>query len=165
MEQPTIPPPTITILADLGSSVGLTRACPRRWRRRIETLKIIRSVGRIVEVDPAGLFGDHAPERLAQERRRRHRPHATTQIAVNRALEIKLQHVFGRLERRSAVRGEAPDIEQRRVEAGIFPVDQPQPLAVVEQIAGEHVIVAEDNVDRSDRLFQALHHLREGRQV
>ena len=42
--------------------------------------------------------------------------------------------------------------------------DQPEALAVVEQISGEHIVVAKDDVDRPDRLFQTLRHPREGSQ-
>ena len=72
--------------------------------------------------------------------------------------------MLGGLGRGFAIRGESAYVEQRRIEAGIFPVDQPEPRAVVEQIGGEHVVVAEHDIDRADRLFQSFRHPGEGRQ-
>ena len=58
--------------------------------------------------------------------------------------------------RQLAVRGEAAEVEERRVEAGIVPVDQPQPLAVVDEVGGQQVVVAEDELDRPDGPLQPL---------
>src|SRR5271169_6047077 len=83
---------------------------------------------------------------------------------IDRALEIELHHVFRGFAGRFAVRGETAQVEKRGIESGIFPIDPPEALAVDEQISGEHIVVAEDDVDRPDCLFETLRHPREGSQ-
>ena len=50
----------------------------------------------------------------------------------------------------AVVRSEIGEVEERRVEARIIPIDQPEPLAVIDEIPGEKVVVAKGDVDRAD---------------
>ena len=99
-------------------------------------------------------LGDHAPHGLAQQRGRGHGGGAAAQLIVDRPAEIELKRCFGLLAGKLAVGGKAAEIEQRRVEPGIFPVHQPQPLAVIDEIGGEQIVVAEHDVDRADGSFE-----------
>ncbi len=54
------------------------------------------------------------------------------------------------------MRGDARKIEHRGREAGIFEVDQPQPFAVVEEIRGQQVVVAEYDGQRGLHLFELV---------
>ena len=51
------------------------------------------------------------------------------QLIVNRLAEIEAEHLFRLLAGKLAIRGEPTEIEQRRVEAGVLPVHEPQALA------------------------------------
>ena len=62
------------------------------------------------------------------------------------------------------IRGKVGEIEQRAVESGIVPVDQPQPLTCVDEICGEQVIVPEQDIDPADRALQLLGNSEEARQ-
>ena len=79
--------------------------------------------------------------------------------------------VVGREQRRplvgrhAGVGGEAAEVEERRVEAGILPVDEPEPVAVVDEVGGQKVVVPEDDLDRPGRRLQPLGRRREAREV
>ena len=51
------------------------------------------------------------------------------------------------------------------VEAGIVPVDQPQPPAVVDEVGGQQIVVAEHDVDRTDGALEPLRRAREDRRA
>ncbi len=63
--------------------------------------------------------------------------------------------------RELAVRREVGEVEERGREAGIVPVDQPQPLAVVDEVRGQEVVVAEHDLDRPERALEPLDQSRE----
>ena len=52
--------------------------------------------------------------------------------------------------------GHACKVEQRRAEAAIFPVDQPDPLAVVDEVGRQEVVVAEHQIDHADLAFEGF---------
>jgi len=48
------------------------------------------------------------------------------------------------------VRGQVGQVEQRTVEPGVVPVDEPETRAVIDEIGGEQIVVAKDDRNRSD---------------
>ena len=48
------------------------------------------------------------------------------------------------------------EIEQGRVGAGVIPIDEPEPMSVIEEIGGEKIAVAKDDLDRPDDPFEAV---------
>ena len=120
-----------------------------------EAVEIVHGVGGIVEVELGMNLRNHAPHGFAQERGALHRPVALVERRVRIVAEIGGQHPALLLGVELAVGGEIGEVEERRVEAGIVPVDQPDALAVIEEIAGDQVVVAEDQFDRSDGQLQA----------
>ena len=95
-------------------------------------------------------LGHHAPHRLAQERRHLHGGVAAADGVVGRTAEIGGEQRLGVVRAHPRVRGDAGQVEHRRAEAGILEVDQPQLPAVVDEVRGQEVMVAED--DRHGRL-------------
>ena len=120
-----------------------------------EAVHVVERIGGVVEIELGMDLRDHAPHRLAQERGAFHGAIAPPQRGVGRAAEIGRQHPLFLRHVELVVGGEVGEIEERRVEAGIVPVDQPDAGAVVDEIAGEQVVVAEDEIDRPDGEFEA----------
>src|SRR3546814_10072561 len=100
----------------------------------LEARQGVGGVGRVVEVDVGVDFGVHGPQGLAQQRSALHRLIAAAQGVVDRPLEVGLQQPVFLPRRELVVGSEAAEVEERRVEAGIVPVDQPEPLAIVEKV-------------------------------
>ena len=126
----------------------LSDICARRPRSaRAKRSRIVVGVGGVVEVERVEIeLRDHAPHRLAQQRGAFHgvvaAPAAPRRArGRNRSSSSHRSSVASN----AVVGGEIGEIEQRRVEAGIVPVDQPEPLAVVDEIGGQQIVVAEDD--------------------
>ena len=66
---------------------------------------------------------------------------------------------------KAAVGGDVGEIEQRRAEAAVFPVDEPQTLAVVEEVAGEKIMMAEHDRLRELAVLEHIGKLHELRKV
>ncbi len=129
-----------------------------------EAPEIFSCIGRIIEIDVGMDFRNHAPHRLAQERGAFHRPIAPAQIVADGSLIVSLQHcLFLRLGK-FIVGGKAAKIEKRRVEAGIIPIDQPQPLAVIEEIRRQQVVMAEGDLEGTGFAFEPVGDLEKGMQ-
>jgi hypothetical protein len=56
----------------------------------------------------------------------------------------------------ASVGGEIREIEHRRAESAILPVDQPETRAVVDEVAGQEVVMAEDDRERHLRRLQRV---------
>ena len=74
---------------------------------------------------------------------------------VNGLAEIEAQGLLRLLGGKLAVGGEAAQIEQRRIEPGILPVHEPQPLPVIDEVGRKQIIVAEHDLDRTDGGFES----------
>ena len=82
-------------------------------------------------------------------------------IAANRrsssasdSAEVSLQHEAGLSRIELVVGDQSAEVEQRAVESGIVPVDQPQPLAVVDEIGRQQIVVAEHDGHRAEFAFE-----------
>src|SRR6202140_2597330 len=141
-----MPPPMTTARACGGSSAMV----PIEFLPAdLKTPVVILAVAAVIKCDPRAQCGPRPHQRLTQQggtlyrcecapRRRRDRP---AKIALQqRCLEYSAQLV---------VRGQVGEVEQRRVKSGVFPVDQPQALTVVDQIGGEQIVVTEHDVHGS----------------
>src|SRR5262249_26899489 len=62
------------------------------------------------------------------------------------------------------VRAEVAEVEQRAVEAGIVPVDQPQTASVVDEVRRQQVVVAEYKIDRPDHGLEVVRKFKQARQ-
>ena len=84
---------------------------------------------------------------------------AGEEIGTRGMAEIKGEKPL--LERRvkAVVRGEIGEVEERRVEARVVPIDQPEPLAVIDQIPGEEIVVAKCDLDRPDEALEPARRL------
>jgi hypothetical protein len=58
------------------------------------------------------------------------------------------------LGRKLAVGGKSAQIEKRRIESGIFPVNEPKPLSIIDEVCRKQIVVTEHNVDRSHGGFE-----------
>ena len=120
----------------------------------IEAGEVFGGVGGIVgaggvEVDDR----DQRPQGLAQQRRALHRGVAAQELVAGGGAEIGGEEGAGLGGVEAGIGGEIGEIEHGGAEAGIFVVDQPETLAVVDEIGGQQVVVAEgDGQRRSGRL-------------
>ena len=73
---------------------------------------------------------------------------------VRRPAEIGVQEVLRRLGRKPGIGGRTGEVEHGGGKAGIFEIDQPQPLPVIEDVARQEVVVAEDDGQRHLRRLQ-----------
>ncbi len=64
---------------------------------------------------------------------------------------------------RRGVGREVGQVEEGMADAGIFPVDQPEALAVIDQVGRQQVVVAQDGSERRDPPGQAIARPRAGR--
>ena len=125
--------------------------------RRVEPRQVFRGVGDVVDAGRVEMqLGDHAPHRLAQQRGALHGGVRAADLGARRRAEIGGEQFVGFVGRHAGVGGDAGEVEHRRVEAGIFEVDQPQPLAVVEEVGRQQIVVAEDDRQRLLRLLQLV---------
>ncbi len=138
---------------------------PEGGERGLEAGAVVGGVGGVVEGDRRVQLGDHAPQRLAQQRGRGHRGGAAQQVRVGRGLEVGFEQGGALVGVHAGVGGEAAEVEQGRVEAGVFPVDQPEPVAVVEDVGRQQVVVAEHDLDRADGRFERVGSGQQRRQV
>ena len=133
-----------------------------------EAIQVVERVGAIVEVERRVNLRDHAPHRLAQQRRAFHGAVAAHQRRVGRPAEIGRQHPTFLLGCELVVRSEIGEVEKRGVETGVVPIDEPQPRAVVDEVGGEKVVVREHHVDFADGAFERggdVDQLRQTRRV
>ena len=65
----------------------------------------------------------------------------------------------------AAVGRQVGQIEKRRAETSVIPVDQPEPRAVVQDVARQQVVVTEDQRNIPDCRFQLLGYLQQLRQI
>lgn len=52
------------------------------------------------------------------------------------------------------VGAEVAQVEERRVEAGVVPIEEPEALSVIDEVGGEQVVVAEGELDGADACFE-----------
>ena len=114
-------------------------ASRKRWSvgRPLQAVEVRRRVPREVEVELRDALLDDAPHRLAEvghEAHQRQRSGIAAAVTVEqRSLAVRIQLV---------VDGEVREVEVRVAHAGVLPVDDPRPLAVVDEVQGEEVVVA-----------------------
>ena len=82
------------------------------------------------------------------------------QRIVDRTLVVGLEQELAARLVELAVRREAAEIEERRVEPGIVPIDQPELAPVIDEVAGQEIVVAEHQLDRSDAGLEPGRRLR-----
>ena len=133
---------------------GRPRSSRQRVPHPLESFEVHLGEGDIVEVDAGVQLRDHAPHRVAQNRGALHRGVAREQRLAGRGSEVALNHpaLLGGIQ--LVVRSEAAKVVERTVEAGILPVDQPHPIAVVDEVRGVEIVVAEDDLDRTHHRFE-----------
>ena len=104
-------------------------------------------VGHEVHVERADPLLKHAPHRLAEVGHDPHEVDPCQTRGTGRSL-VRLQEdgVLGR--REAVVDREVPEIEERIPEARVLPVEDPDPVPVVDEIGIEQVVVAGPDLDR-----------------
>src|SRR6185437_6927577 len=123
---------------------------------RLEARLVLLGITGIIEAQRRVALLDSRPQRLAQFGGEHHRGEATQQRRARPASEIggEQRRLRRRVER--VVDGEAGKIEERRAETGEFPVDQPEPRAIVDDVAGHQVVVGERQSRRPDRVLEGI---------
>jgi hypothetical protein len=97
-----------------------------------------------VEVDRR----DPRPQRLAQGARRLHRVECPLERLVGATVEIGVEQPAIVLGREVAVHRDVGEVEHRRAESSVLPIDQPQARTVVDEVSRQQVVVAEDRRQR-----------------
>src|SRR6476620_3600843 len=92
----------------------------------------------------------HAPHGLAQQRRRGHGGGTAAQLIVDGFVEIETQDLLGLFWGKLAVGGQTPQIEQRRIEPGVLPVQEPQSVPVIHKVGCKQVVVSKYDLDWTD---------------
>src|SRR5258705_3076718 len=87
----------------------------------------------------------HRPSRLAQRARDLHCVERTLDVVTHGAFEIGFEQTPILCRREAAVRPEVREIEHRGAESAVFPIDEPESIAVVDEVAGQQVVMAEDD--------------------
>ena len=146
--------------AELGQPVGdratpdaasdHDRACPLpHAERRLETglggrapqpLEVLIGVGHEVEVELRDRLLDDSPHRLPEvghEAHERQRPRVGGAVGLEqRALAVLVERVVDR---------EVRQVEERVAHPGVLPVHDPDPLAVVDEVGRQQVVVTGDH--------------------
>src|SRR5688572_18710910 len=102
-----------------------------------------------VVVDRTGRGLDEAPQRPAVLRAQRLQVDPGAEGGVLR--RPARDQLVGLLPAEAALGGGVAELEGRVVVAGVLVVDQPHPLAVVDEVAGQQVVVARDRGRWTDR--------------
>src|SRR3954447_11548524 len=153
IDVPPTPPPMMTMRARSGSSRGRTiePLLPVGLEHRAEPLVRVR--GEVV-VDVGEHLLDDAPHALAVLRRGTVQPQPG-QLGLVAMAEVGLQQlrVVGDVE--SVHRREVAEVEERVAHARVLPIDEPQPLPVVEEVGRQQVVVAQRGLERRQRTLDA----------
>src|ERR1700735_352796 len=145
------PPPMMTTRARPGSSgwsvIALRLAeqageisSPEPLDRPVEAL---HRPGPEVEVDRAGSALDGTPQRPPVLARKAKQAGAGD-LAVQRPAVIRGDQLGQAVQRQTALAPDIAELEARVVIARVLIVDQADPLAVVDQVGGQQVVVARD---------------------
>jgi hypothetical protein len=103
----------------------------------------------------------HAPHGFAQERSAHHRAQTVKQVGSRRCPEIAGQKIRLRSRVELTVGGEVGQIKERRIVTGIFPVDEPEAIPLIDEVGGEQVVVAQREFNRANGALQRLVDLRQ----
>ena len=104
-----------------------------------------------VEVDVGGDRLDRRPEGLAEQRGGPEDPQLGEVAWIGRCrLAISGQQARSWSSSEAGVGRDVGQVEEGMADAGIFPVDQPEPMAVVDDVGRQQVVVAEDRPERRD---------------
>src|SRR5215469_8400487 len=144
------PPPMMTQRAWGGRRLMETSILFELGVGPLEAGEIVAGVGAIIEVEGRMDLRHHAPHRFAQERGAFHRAIAPAEPLIERALEIGFEKPILVLGRDLVVGAEIAKVEERAVEAGIIPVDEPEPRPVIDEVRWQQIVMAIDDVDRAD---------------
>src|SRR5882724_1697567 len=160
-----MPPPMMTARAADGTDVIDSSELLQAVVRALETGEIVVGIRDIVKIECRMMLCHHAPHGLTQQRGALHGLIAAPQLRRQRLFEIGLEQPFlvglGNL----VVRAEVAEIEERAVEARVVPIDEPQALPVVDEVARQQVIVAEHDIDRSGHRLEAGTDAKQSRQL
>src|SRR5258708_35016058 len=142
-----MPPPMTTARACAGSSATLL---PELLPALLEALQTVARIAGVVEIDGGGKRGDRAPQRLAQQRGALHGGETARDRSFESRTKITGQELRLQLGSERVVGRQIGQIEQRAVEPGVVPVDEPQPLTIIDEIGSEQIVVAKHDRDRPD---------------
>ena len=104
----------------------------------------------IVDVEVRGDGLHHSPKRITKQARRLEDA-KLVQVMSSKLTSIALEQFDVLLFGVTAIDREPREIEQGVPHSRIFPIDDPDALAIVEDIGGQHVVVAKRRNVRSDR--------------
>src|SRR5712671_7859878 len=125
-----MPPPMTIARACAGSSAMVL---PELLPALLEALQIIARVGRVVEIQRGCEPGDRTPQRLAQQRGALHGREAAQHRSLQVRAKITAQEPRLELGSKCVVRCQVGQVEQRAVEPGVVPVDEPEARAVIDE--------------------------------
>ncbi len=112
----------------------------------LQPVEVLGAVAREVEVDVRDRLLHEAPHRLAKIR---HEAHQDVAVEVGSAVGREQLAVAGVVQ---PVRdGEVREVEGGVTHAGVLPVDDPEPLAGVDEVRRQQVVVARNERDRPRR--------------
>ena len=133
------------------------RSKPASAALREEPVEVLVGVRDEVDVEGADPLLEDAPHRLAEVG---HDPHQ--EISAGQAAPGAHVAVVGRQQDRVLVRrqlvvdAEVAQVEERVAHPGVLPVDDPDPLAVVDEVGVEQVVVAGAQLDRAARRASSI---------
>src|SRR5262249_18313733 len=159
-----MPPPTMTARAADGTEPIDPSEVLQTLMGALETPEIIIGIRDIVKIERRVVLRHHAPHGLAQQRRALHGVIAAPKFRRERSLEIGFEQPFLLDLRELVVGAEVAEVEQRAVEAGIVPVDQPQTAPVVDEVRRQQVVVAEYEIDGADHGLEIVRDFKQARQ-
>src|SRR3954447_12665952 len=153
IEAPPTPPPMMTIRARSGSSRGRTiePLLPVGLEHLAEP---VARVGGEVVVEVGEHLLDDAPHPLAVLRRGAVQPQPG-ELGLVAVAEVRGQQLGVVVHLERVHRREVAEVEERVAHAGVLPVDEPQPVAVVEQVGRQQVVVAQRGLERRRRPLDA----------
>src|SRR5262245_9247289 len=132
--------------ADLGadraspSTEGVLE--PRFGGSSPEPLEVLGGVACKVEIEIGDPLLDKSPHRLTEVR---HEPHQHVDLGVAATVGAEQRLVTGSIE--PVVDREVRQVERGVAHAGVLPVDDPEPIAVADEVRREQVVVAGPELD------------------
>ena len=106
----------------------------------------------------------HGPHRLTHQGRTLHGIEGAPGGIIGLHAEIGAEQRLGLSLTHLGVGGSACEVEHGSAEARVFEVDEPQALAVIEEIGGQQVMVAKDDGKRQLRRLESIRHCKQARQ-
>jgi hypothetical protein len=118
-------------------------------QRQIGAAEIVAGMGIIIGARRAQVDRrNHGPQGFAQGRGCLHGIERALKRCGSCGAEIGFEQHALLVIREAAIGGDIGEVEQRRAEAAIFPIDEPEPLPIVEKIAGEKIVMTEHDRKR-----------------